>query len=104
MNLLDLPASAARDLEPHTAVVTRNSLPLAQFGQDFVEVFRLASVGFFDGRLDLAMQRSSLVIIQLVTTARQDVAKLNKLDDFALRQIGRLVQDEPTIPDTGLQR
>src|SRR4051812_1627419 len=98
MNLLDLPSGPPRDLESHTTVVTRNSLPLAQLGQNFGEVLRVASVCIFDGCLDLAMQSGPLVIIQFITT-RQDITKLNKLNDFALRQIGRLVQDKTTIPD-----
>ena len=45
------------------------------------------------------MQSSALFVVEVVTTARENLIERYELDDLAIRKIGRLVQDEAAIFD-----
>ena len=61
--------------------------------------------GFFlyERGLELAVQRCSLFVIELVVI-REPIIDLDELDDLAFWQIGRLIQQETPVPNVSLDR
>lgn len=51
------------------------------------DIDQLAGVLLVEGRLDIALQRDSLVIVQIVAAIRQHAVELDQFDDVTLGQI-----------------
>ncbi|ABS24839.1 hypothetical protein Anae109_0626 [Anaeromyxobacter sp. Fw109-5] len=50
------------------------------------------------------MQPTALIVVEVVSAARKHVVERHELDVLALRQVGGLVEDEPSAPHVCLER
>jgi len=50
------------------------------------------------------MQRGAILVVEVVPAGSHDRIQRPQVNDLALRQLGRLVQQEPAVVYVGLQR
>lgn len=51
------------------------------------DIDQLTGVPLVEGHLDIALQRDSLVIVQIIAATRQHAVELDQFDDVTLGQI-----------------
>jgi hypothetical protein len=74
-----------------------------QLLEEFEGVHNLASLEVLDAFLDRTMQGHPFLIVQVVATASENVVDGNEHDLLTLRQVSRLVENEPAFSDARLQ-
>jgi hypothetical protein len=72
-----------------------------QPGEEFEGILGVALLEVFDAFLDRTMERSPLVVIEVVAPTSENLVERHQLDDLPLRAVGRLVEHEPAVLHVG---
>jgi hypothetical protein len=76
----------------------------AQFCEGLGSVQGVARLHLLDALAERLMKSLSLRVVELGADLSEDLVEQYDLDDFALGEIGRFVEDQTAVTDVGLER